>query len=726
MTDNKYCRLISECELSEQMRSSIKQSLRKTQKKNIKESITVVSASAVKARRIKTFTLVAATIVLVLGVSWILSSFIHVFSVDSPIPKEESEYMAGVAQNAQYLPNENILAASESATSLNNYLGEEDDIVYDDFYQKIYETKQGELNFYLDDYRTLNDSLAIVSHSALSSETTIYDIKREIEMAIGVIPGYDQWFRLPDSLPHLSQDEEYRYLYNYYRINYDKTTDKITVERRRGTAIAESYDSNNDKLYDDAYMREYFKVEYYHDEQGREVVDCTVISYLIVDNVYHPITAQRLINVKDHSLTKYAANYMRSYDVAVPANFKNITEMYDLTQIFDYGIDTLIIQLNYNSSDDITLLKSYYETADKHYGLATTGELSYYKKTLEDTTYFTAGWDNREDGYDAPIHVFNEARVSDNANLTHKNIVDSFAQVRSIKYNRLCDECEADKPSDDGVFIDCKHGVLLSQVNRTQNQIFSDSRDILCDATPVFDGIEAQYANFAATLGIDTQFNINRGEEHFFETSVNDYIVNFGKEYFSKKVQTSGYSEIDEYVEKNKTYMDEDNVVEYIKDEYSFTYDVKNDTVMTGLTVDYNTSVKVNIADVDPEAEYYLAVILENCYDPDDFAVLNRTPVNFAEDGRTSITGQVTVERLIGETLRLSSSYSAGTEYKLAFVVIEISKDVINPVTYSRTIKVDNLNLLDFINDTMYYDYKGLSIPYAVSPCYGGISIRIK
>lgn len=721
MNKDKYCTEISQIKLSDEKKAEIKNALRSAQKKQKETSVTVVSAKAVKARRIKLVSAIAATLVLVIGVSWFLSSVINVFKVNDPISYDDYLYMADVAGNAQYLPNEKILAASDRANALNNSLEEESE--YDDYYQEVYKTEKGQLDFSLEDYRTLNDSLAIISNSSTTSDMTIYDIKKEIEFAIEIVPGYDQWFRLSNSLPYLSESDERNYNYYSYKISNDKDAEKLTVERLCWRTRGESYDISNDKFYSDAYQRQYFKVEYYFDEEEREVVDCTVINYLCVKkNVYYPVSAQKLINVKDHSLTKYAATYLRQSDVVDPLKFENNDDLYDLTNMYDYGINTIMIQLNYNSSDDISLLKAYYETADKHYGRATTGELSYYRKTAEDTLYFTDGWDNRIKNDVEPMFVYNHARVYDSVSETHKNIVKSFSNVRNIRYNMLCEVCEKYKPSADGVFIDCSHGVRLSSINRTQNQIFSDNSAILSDSEYLISGISEQFATFTRNLELDTEFILSDNEKYVFESSVNDYVVRLGKDYYYNKVQTDGYGELDSYVDKTSAVMTEENIAEYMKDKYFFTYDVDDkDSVMKDLDITYSVSAKVNIINVDPGAEYYLAVIFENYNDSSDFSVLSKTPLNMTEGERTVVKGNVTVDFLIKETLRLSPDFDYDTEYKLAYAVLKVSDNSITKVTYSRVIDVDYSDSLDKINNTMYYN----GIPYIVSPCDGGISIRI-
>lgn len=564
MIDSKYCRIVSGTVLSEQVKIGIKNKAAESRKK--KTEVVAVSASdAKKRRRIRSISLVAALLVLVIGLSAVILPVLNIFNVKSPIPQEELLHMADVAENAQYLPNADILASSGYASALGDVTVNSD---ADAFYDESLKMDSQDLRFTLENYRVLNDSLANISSTATSRKLTIYDVKEEVQFALDIIPGYDQWFKVPRNMPYLSEEKERAYAYNSYRISYDKESGNIVMERVCNNTSADTYDTESGTYYgDETYQRQYLKVEYGFDDEGNEVVDCTVIDYLCVDNVnYYPIAAQKVTNVKDRSLTKYAATYMRSYNVADPSAFGNNKRMFDLGEMYDYGVNTILIQLNYESSDDISFIKTYYEAPDGHYGTATLGELTYYRKTPQNAAYFTAGWDNREDDWEEDVKVYNDVDL--NGRDVRGEVIRTFAYTRGIRINMLCDECKDAKPSADGVFIDCIHGTLLDHVNRAKIQLMTDGDEILADHNIILDGITDLYAKAASVLGIDTAFTLQSGE-NFFEESVNAFCVTLGKDYHRNKVTTFDFEDIDKGSGFNSaTMIDEERAAEYMNGKY--------------------------------------------------------------------------------------------------------------------------------------------------------------
>lgn len=721
----KYREAVEKTVLSDEKKRQIISRLKYDKKREKETEIVAVSAVAVKKKRsIKTLSSIAAALVFVIGLSWILATFIDIYYVNTPISREEYLYMADVAENAQYLPNENILASDGVAKSLGKV--ETVGSYGSDFFDDAMYIGSQDLAFSLENYRDLNDSLATISSTSSGREMTIYDIKSEVMLALEVVPGYGQWFMLPQYLPHIDEENARTFSSYAYKIAYDKTSGKIVVERLCYKTRGESYDKESGKFYThDTYQRQYFRVEYYFDESQREVVDCTVVNYLCVDEKnYYPVSAQRLINVKDSSLTKFAATYMRMPDVVDPSMFGNSNSVYDLTDMYDYGINTIIIQLNYNSSDDISFIKTYYEAPDAHYGRATLGELTYYRKTSDYSAYFTAGWDNRTDDWEEDIAVYNN--VSNYGSDVRKGIIRTFEYVRDIRYNMLCDDCERLKPSADGIFVDCKHGVLLDSVNRSQTQIFSDNTYVLSDPQTVFEGIEKQYAQAATNLGLDTAFTLGEGK-YFFGTSVNAFCIAFSNEYYSKYVRTSDYASVDKTVNDSATKMKESHVAEALRDKYSYTYDADDgDSVMNGTDVYYEVELRANICDPDPNAEYYLAVILQREEADAPFTVLDRVPIDATSDEKFSISGHVDVDTLVEQSLRQCLNYDTSMHFRLAYAVVKYTSSGSRSLaTPSRTINVDYTDSRNMINTRMYYSYGGVNHSYIVSPCRGGISIRL-
>ena len=112
---------------------------------------------------------------------------------------QEHAYISNRVENAQYLPNTEILAGITGETSSELSLASQDHDYgehpdADSAYHEAYIVDDDVLNFDLDGYNALNDQLAFISSTSYLSDTDIYEIKNQIEVVMTIIPGYDQWF----------------------------------------------------------------------------------------------------------------------------------------------------------------------------------------------------------------------------------------------------------------------------------------------------------------------------------------------------------------------------------------------------------------------------------------------------------------------------------------------------------------------------------------------------
>ncbi len=702
MKNNKYCRIISGTVLAEDKRSEIKRELKKAADKKCKKDVTVVSKqSYVRRVAFKWAAAIAAVAIIVVCAGCFLLPLANIerkFTVKNPIMPEEATHIADVAENAQYLPNAELLASIDNnASALSSKLG---DGANDQAFKNVYKADVEIMSFSKGDYEEFNNCMATISGTATESTQTIDDLKFEISLALRVIPGYDQWFQLPYEVPGMSESESGHYMLNSYNLSYDEESEKITMRRLGWKTRGETYDVEAGIFYEDAYQRQYIEVEYYYDELGREVVDCTVCDFLCVkEGEYYPIYAQRLINVKDCSTTKYAVTYRRENEFVDPINGND--DAYDKNDMYDYGINTLIVQLDYSSGQDVTLMKANYETADKHHKLLTSGTVAYYKKSADSTIYYSNVWDNAyyegdndmsgyiPGGYG--VNYYPEDLISkENRERFHNRLGDALISIPELRYNYTCIECKRLKNTSDGVFIDCSHLTLYPSVTRYVDEIISNDEKYFSDYDSVLQIITGQLQRFANNLAVEYALSLKSGAE--FGNSFNDFVVGFGKKYYAEKVDAEELGKIEEFINANAVRIDQYEYPKEMKGKLTFTYGIKDDSVMDGEILQIAFSTDVSISDPASDKEYYLCTTLMNREDNDDYTILSKTEIDPTSDQRIKVDYKTDLTSLIEAWLTLNNA-GYGRGYVPSYAIMSYSDEKGYEYLYGpRTIDIDTRN----------------------------------
>ncbi len=690
--NSAYCSILSETTLSDAKKKEIKNALRKSRKASRETDVTVVSKRDFTKKQLYKLTAIVAVFVLIVGCcSVLVSSLINSLNgsdVLNPISAEDSQHMIGVAESAQYLPDSEILAVSNGEDSLSDQLNlsdisssdtladgtqESNDTIYDN----VYKVSGDVMNFSKEEYDRLNDSLAVISSTGIIRETTISDLKDEVIYALNAIPGYDQWFMLPHGLT----DETGKKLsLNSYNLSYDKESGKITMRRLSWKTKGKTYDVSSGIFYDEnTYIRQYMVVEYYIDDQNREVVDCTVCVFLSLSSgEYYPVSVQRLINVKDCSLTKYAASFTRKQTLV--NEIKNNKYAYDKNDFYDYGINTLMVRLDYSSENDISLLKTEFATTDKHQRIPTEGTLAYYRKVDDKALYYVNLWNNnakdnvfRGNGYYLRIDADRLDSEYYLDNELHDVISSSATALGEIRYNYLCNVCIESKNSDDGIFIDCSHYELYPDVHNYFNQIVCNNENWLEDPSFVKAGITTQYERLLHSLDIDYAVYIEM-QGTSLGNLVNKLIVDTGKIYHNEKISDIGYEKINEYVNENVKQMSFEEYCNLLSAKDNFIYDTEQNSSISGseISIDIKTTFyQRNIYDFTP---YYLCLLYSNAADENEYVILSKQQIESQNDPTVQLKFDFTLLDLIEiQSEKLSSSF--GRTFTLTFAVMKKEGD---------------------------------------------------
>ena len=685
MKDNKYCHIVSETVLAEDKKTEIKNALHKAAKAPGKcGKIAVSKPSYVRKIALKWTAAVASVAIVVVCAGYFLLPIAtrkQRQTVKSPISAEDATHIAEVTENAQYLPNTELLASSGySASALSSVL---DDGGYDPAYENVYKADEEVMSFSKDEYDEFNNNLATISGTGAVTAMTIDDLKFEISMALDNIPGYDQWFQMPYEIPQMSATQSNDYTLYSYNLSYDKESEKITMRRLGWRTRGETYDVQTGIFYDDAYQRQYIEVEYYHDELGREVVDCTVFDFLCVkEGEYYPIYAQKLINIKDCSTTKYAVTYMRNFELV--NEIQNNDDAFDKSDMYDYGINTLIIQLDYSSGDDMTLMKAQYSTADKHQKLSTSGTAAYYKKSANSTVYYSNKWDNIvsyingypvnsvQSGYCVNYYP-DDLDKPEYRDYFHRRLGKALISMSELRYAYTCDLCENSKITSDGVFIDCSHYILSPTVNRYFNEIISDDEKYFSDSSLVWLGMTSQLEKFVDNLGVEYDISLNMNGADF-GNSINGFAVEFGKKYYKEKVNAGELGKIERYINENTTRIDEYEYPTEMIGKLTFTYGTVEDSKMDDKVLEISFSTHTSVSDPVADKEYYLCTLLVSRENYNDYSILSRVKLDPTSDEKVKVEFDIDLSSLI-ESWLSSDNTKYGVGYVPSYAIMSYSEE---------------------------------------------------
>ncbi|MBE6958290.1 MAG: hypothetical protein E7447_03980 [Ruminococcaceae bacterium] len=342
------------------------------------------------------------SLILIIVASVLIISTTAVFGVLYAI-KCENERLTAICsdkvENAQYLPNIDKIAVDEvvntrKISTLTNLSASSNVSSEMDFSQlTITHTAFNEI---IDAFGSLD--------APFDHEYDIFDIKTEIAYLMSTNPSYNEWLDYRSDINGL------------YFVTYDEEQDLLTI-LSKNTFQIDVYDSetgevvtNSDFTYQgtDPLRKEIFKrVEYYHNEDGVEVVECEIIDVLY----YHEYTAvgeyQFIKNVKDTSFTKY---------IITPNAHLWIDGQnkmgYDVDSENPLGTYRHFIQMDYIDQNDVSLLVTSQKSATAYVDVLAErycdsqcdrSIVTYYRKLNDELCVYNSGYCHGELDFDSGI-----------------------------------------------------------------------------------------------------------------------------------------------------------------------------------------------------------------------------------------------------------------------------------------------------------------------------------
>lgn len=642
MGENKYREEMSKVQMFEQKKAEIKRNIYFSSRKE-KAAVRAPRKKMSRGKKAAIAVTLSVFVVVAIGVGLLSPNLFDLFDINSPMSAQEHAYISNRVANAQYLPNTEILAgimgdtSSElSLASQHHDYGEHPDA--DSAYHEAYIVDDDVLNFDLDGYNALNDQLAFISSTSYLSDTDIYEIKNQIEVVMTIIPGYDQWFMF--DLDLIRNYKPYNELtHSYYRLSYDEESSYIHMQMLSGFSTSDIYSKELNMLISGSSaftnIRNFFDVKYYYNEEGKEVVDCTVITYLKLGMTYYPLMYQRMTNVKDTSLTKYAVCYMDDYELVDTVKLQESNNAYgsdsayDTDAVYPRGIKHLYIQLNYDSADNITLLKSEHSVGDIHNGDPDLTSLTFYQKSVDELNYINMGWDNSGKRDSWSLHPYNDLNYD--YEIEREDIFDTFTKVMPLRKSYCCDDCLRNRISADGVFVDCKHGgFIYDEIYRNDNIVAANdpNNGMFKDIDLAYASIGDTYNRFADALASETNYALTEHEKFSFENSVNEFIYAIAGEMYDEALEFD-YRKL-EYDTNywNRTWVKLPNAINILREHYLVIDDLENTTTYSPDLVEYSTSGIVDGTPYDPDKQYYVSLAAVDHMDIEEYVILDSAPVD--------------------------------------------------------------------------------------------------
>lgn len=647
MTECKYTHAIDNIRISQDDKRALLQNLYeqqqqvqeqkvKAKKKKLWISLTSVSTLAV---------FVALFFVLGFGVQ-----VFHFYIVNNPIGEEMREYLTTTTKNAQYLPNIYLLAGSSgnggtSDLSLASDSSDGDSVLTGQF-------QSSDMTLDLDDYREISNRLGDVM-TAQNSFLTVEQLKEEIKVVTELIPGYNQWFRFPRELPHMYYDESRSYISNMYYVTVDEENSHITVINTGTNVGANAYDIEKGKYYiDDEYIwnnyikSSYSVIEFYIDEEGREVVECTFNTFYCINGKFYPLSTQVLKNVKDTSTTKLDIKYTVEHNLKEVYPYrayfgidKELDEVFVIQDNSKYGVEVEFLQLDYTDENDIKMLHTTQFFPNDYNSGSRSGYLVLYDKSFDDVYVYGDVWCYSDEI--EKLSVFqNPAYYSDKL----REYVSSTLS-KTFYYRYYCPYCAQTDFADSDVVECCSHSAYSDNISANQELFITSS-----DALSVEYAREIAVAQFekmySNIFSQDKSLLIDESKgDYAFEYSVDDYMTYITHTYVDGSYDLESITDAYKYAKRHFAQMSIDRVNEVMIDKVLYISNVENNNSADSGIFSYDLEVTVSNADFDKDKQYYLALYLDPVRN--DTEILDIIEVDLEQTRVYSMKGSFTTQDLL-------------------------------------------------------------------------------
>lgn len=572
---------------------------------------------------------------------------------------------------AQYLPNVSMLTNDQDTKS---YAVEED------------------LSFDLKDYNKIVDELAIITGTAVKQDTSILDLKNEVYTVLDLIPVFGKWFNLPHYHRVAPALQEVIREYNnyYYKVDYDETEEKISITRMTWrtsctayfASIDDYYCSNND---DDVCQHQIMKLNYYYNEDNKEVVECSVIDFCVFEKELYPIQCQYLENIENTSTTKIQTVLRKELNVYPEFDDGNISDPVDIEGGSDSGYLRKITQLNYTDSNNVELLKIEQNSSTDYYSDIKTTNMAYYLKKNEQVSYFIDAWDYYDDSSYDNIELHNMFDRFYYDYTLKENILNSFInsqyvsrQVMSspnikISSRNVCNACYKRFINSGLLVYKCNHNKNKEYITRGSRQIIASSDEYKNQVYQLMPfKVSCQLSLFARTLGVNEGISMNissMDESYQFETDVDAVIDAISKDYIKNvsliKDLDSLYNEI--IKEAKEIEADELNtsaISSVIKiEDFTHNTQIEDNTIL----VEANGMIKSSIL-LEKGANYSIGLVLFDQGNNKNYVLLTDYKEYNGDDLSLSLNGSYDISQFTIKNKDININYSLNLVLGFALV----------------------------------------------------------
>ncbi|MCL1901668.1 MAG: hypothetical protein FWG51_04660 [Firmicutes bacterium] len=215
---------------------------------------------------------------------------------------------------------------------------------------------------------------------------TVDDIRLEAMFIFSNIPVYDEWIDTN---------------YGLYRLSYNEETGHISIIHCTSWVNVFLYDSENQKFSNstngtDNQIDRIKRIDYYY-ENNKEVVECEIVNFLNFGDSMIVEQYQYLKNIKDTSFTKYiitpavhvtAPYYDGSKEPYITEDEAYGYSVFAADSYNSHGISNQFFQLDYNDSNNISLLFVDQIFAAKYNDCVNAGTIDFYNKTNDAVSVF--------------------------------------------------------------------------------------------------------------------------------------------------------------------------------------------------------------------------------------------------------------------------------------------------------------------------------------------------
>ena len=640
-------------------------------------------ANFFKSTKGKIITIVLA---LVLVVGGIAGYFIFEYGNKLEYDFETGMIVKNRVDKAQYLPNLNLLVENTQQTQLMSATPDQSNYLAD-------------LSFDLEDYQEIVDELAIITGTATRLDTNIMEIKEEIYTVLNMVPAFGKWFQLP----HYFEAEHAQDGYNnyYYKLDYDKTSEKISIIRMTWSYTCDVYSSSNNKIYssyynDDIEQYQIMQVNYYYNSANKEVVECSVVDFARFNNDFYPIQSQYLANIQDTSTTKIQTVLRKelcAYEDKITDNpGGNIDGGLDIDTCREDGVMKKVVQLNYTDANNVELIKIEQNSNTDYYSDINTTNLAYYLKESENAIYFVDAWDY----YDAD-NSFDEIELKNifhlrTYNLSKDSIIDSFKnshyytrQVMGIpgsSSNTVCTQCY-NRTIDSGLLVyKCNHNKNKETVARAIREVVSSSEAYQNEKYELITwNISKHLSKFANNVGISNQIIENYStqlckelnNEYQFENNLDVFLTEISKDYLGNISLAKDVKNLYNTIKKqSKELKVKDLNKSAISSEIKLENLNETTTISNNkLTINANATIKSSIL-LENNAKYSLGLVLYNNARNINYTLLTNYVVYNGNDLSLTLSGTYNISNFTLKDKDTKAHVSTGLT--LGYVLLKESE----------------------------------------------------